>query len=456
MGEVYRARDRKLDRVVAIKVLGAQLAGNSASPRDSNARPRPSPPVASNILSIFDFAQENGTAYARWSCSRRRSEKLAAPIPIRKTIDYGVQIARGLAAAHGKGIVHRDLKPENVFVTADGRVKILDFGLARQVSPLAGADATVSPTMESHTDPGTVLGTVGYMSPEQVRAEPTDHRSDIFSLGAVLYELASGRRAFQRDTAAETMTAIIREEPPDLAAASPATAVPPGLARVVHHCLEKSPAERFQSASDAAFALEALSATSGAAASGVQAGGGVRAGRTAPRRIVLAAAIVIGAALAVAAGVFVGRLLSPASQAVSFTPLTYRQQTVLRGLFMPDGKTVVYSTVLSGIQPEIFSVAADDSPEPRSLGFKDIQLLSVSSRGELAVLTQAAYLGHRLFDGTLARMPLVGGAPREIAEHVREADWAPDGERLAIIRNVEGHDRLEFPMGTSCARSPAT
>lgn len=265
MGEVYRARDTRLDRFVAIKVLPKVLAD---SPEAAARFEREAKAVAAlshpNILAIFDFGQAGETAYAVMELldGETLREKLVSPIPVRKSIDYGAQIARGLAAAHSRGIMHRDLKPENVFVTADGRVKILDFGLARQAPAFAqAADVTASPTIERHTEPGTVLGTVGYMSPEQARGDAGDYRSDIFSLGALLYELVSGRRAFQRDTAAETLTAILREDPPELSSSTSA-AVPPGVVRVIDHCLEKNPAERFQSASDVAFALENLSGAS--------------------------------------------------------------------------------------------------------------------------------------------------------------------------------------------------
>jgi len=264
MGEVYRARDLRLDRDVAIKVLPQPFAESAPAlarfEREAKAVAALSHP---NILSIFDFGRDGDTAFAVMELLEGETlrQKLAAPLPVRKAVEYGVQIARGLAAAHGKGIVHRDLKPENVFVTADGHVKILDFGLARQTPAVAAADVTASPTEARHTDPGTVLGTVGYMSPEQARGEPGDHRSDLFSLGAVLYELVSGRRAFQRDTAAETLAAVLRDDPPELTLATTA-GVPPALARVVWHCLEKSPTERFQSARDVAFALENLSGTS--------------------------------------------------------------------------------------------------------------------------------------------------------------------------------------------------
>src|SRR6266540_1384655 len=265
MGEVYRARDPRINRDVAIKVLPATFSTDVERLRrfelEAQAVGRLNHP---NILSVFDVDSHEGSPYVVYELLEGETLRECLhgePLPPRKAIEYAMQIARGLAAAHGKGIVHRDLKPENVFVTRDGRVKILDFGLARQALAFAGADVTASPTFERHTEPGTVLGTVGYMSPEQVRGETGDHRSDIFSFGCVLYEMLMGRRAFQRGTAAETMTAILREEPPEPDPAL-ATAVPPGLVRIVHHCLEKEADQRFQSASDVAFALEALSTAS--------------------------------------------------------------------------------------------------------------------------------------------------------------------------------------------------
>jgi Tol biopolymer transport system component len=445
MGEVYRARDTKLDRDVAIKVLPPQLAENALAlarfEREAKAVAALSHP---NILSIFDFGTEGGVAYAVTELldGQTLRETLASALSARKAVEYAVQIARGLAAAHAKGIVHRDLKPENVFVTRDGRVKILDFGLARQTMAYGAVDATASPTFERHTDPGTVLGTAGYMSPEQVRGETGDHRSDIFSFGCVLYEMVSGRRAFQAGTAAETMTAILREEPPELVSPT-AVAAPPALVRIVHHCLEKQADERFQSARDVAFALEALSTTSASTSSAPAIAGDARPMR---RRRVVTAFTVAAVALAGAAAFLAGRFTRMPVRDVTFTPLTYRPQTIYRALFAPDGKTMVFSAALSGNEVELFTMNADFS-EARRLGVKSLQLLSVSSTGELAVLTNARFIGHRLFEGTLARMPLGGGAPREILERVREADWSPDGASLAIVRDAGGRDRLEYPVG---------
>jgi eukaryotic-like serine/threonine-protein kinase len=269
MGEVYKARDVKLDRDVAIKVLPAALA---ADPDALNRFEREAKAIAAlshpNILAIHDFGLHDGVKYAVTELLQGETlrERLAGGmLPRRKVLQVGADIADGLAAAHEKGIVHRDLKPENIFVTSDGRVKILDFGLARQIDPGAplANETSDGRTLLGKTEPGMVMGTVGYMSPEQVAGRRADHRADIFSLGCVLYEMASGQRAFLRDTPAETMTAILRDDPPEMSRERGAR--PAAFDGVVRHCLEKRPEERFQSARDLAFALRSLlgSSTSG-------------------------------------------------------------------------------------------------------------------------------------------------------------------------------------------------
>jgi serine/threonine-protein kinase len=267
MGEVYRARDSRLGRDVAIKVLPDRIAQDPEAlgrfEREARAVAALSHP---NILSIFDFGTEGGIIYSVTELlegETLRGKLDAGPISQKQAVDYALQIAKGLSAAHEKGIVHRDLKPENLFVTKDGHVKILDFGLAKREAPVAPGEETSAPTVSRHTEPGTVMGTVGYMSPEQVRGRPADRRSDIFSFGAVFYEMLTGRGAFRGDTAVETMNAILKEEPPGLAGS--VSGVSPALERVVRHCLEKSPEERFQSARDIAFALGEASSGSAAA-----------------------------------------------------------------------------------------------------------------------------------------------------------------------------------------------
>jgi len=266
MGEVYRARDSRLEREVAIKVLPSFLSADSERLRRFEQEARAAAALNHpNILAVFQMGTYEGAPYL--VSELLEGETLREPIrrgrlPVRKAIDYAVQIARGLAAAHEKGIVHRDLKPENLFVTKDGRVKILDFGLAKLTQPQSSS-AHSAVTLTEGTEAGVVMGTVGYMAPEQVRGQTADHRADIFAFGAILYEMLAGKRAFQKPTSPETMTAILNEDPPGISQVTPN--IPPGLHRVVHRCLEKNPEQRFQSASDLAFALDALSESGGSA-----------------------------------------------------------------------------------------------------------------------------------------------------------------------------------------------
>jgi eukaryotic-like serine/threonine-protein kinase len=259
MGEVYRARDSALKRDVAIKVLPSYVSQEPDRLRRFEQEAQAAAALNHpNILAVHQFGAFEGAPYLVSELlegSTLRQLLQRGPIPVRKAIDYGVQIAHGLAAAHEKGIVHRDLKPENLFVTKDGRIKILDFGLAKLIQRQLDPDAT-APTLATAADPGMVVGTVGYMSPEQVRGKTVDYRTDIFAFGAILYEMLTGNRAFQRNTSAEAMTAILNDEPPSISQI--VQTAPPGLQRVIHRCLEKNPEQRFQSASDLAFALEAL------------------------------------------------------------------------------------------------------------------------------------------------------------------------------------------------------
>jgi len=444
MGEVYRARHSKLDRDVAVKVLPEHL---NDSP-DALARfEREAKAVAAlshpGILAIHDFGAHAGRAYAVMELlegETLRERLRIGALPMRKAVELGGQIAHGLAAAHEKGIVHRDLKPENVFLTSDGRVKILDFGLARAATAGAGGD-TSSPTLARPTDPGTVLGTAGYMSPEQVRGSVADHRSDIFSLGCVLHEMLTGSRAFARETAAETMTAILKEDPPEIAGSG--LTAPPSLERLVRHCLEKRADERFQSARDVAFDLETILTPSDR--SGASPPAMARVGESRAARHTLAVAAL---GVAVVLGFWLGRRSGAArtnGSEPSFARLTFGQGTVWGARFAPDGKTVLYAAAWDGQPLRLFSTQLD-SPESAPLELPDAQLLSVSSTGELAVS-----LGHRyegwMGAGTLARAPLRGAGARPVLEGVRDADWAPDGSALAVVRRVGASEHLEFPAG---------
>src|SRR5580704_3992395 len=255
MGEVYRARDPRLGREVAIKVLPSGAAPDSDRLRRFEQEARATAALNHpNILAVFDIGSQDNSPYIvseMLDGETVRARLDAGPLPVRKAVEYALQIARGLAAAHDRGIFHRDLKPENIFITRDGHAKILDFGLAKLTLPEPGAAAGLSATLDSATGRGALLGTVGYMSPEQVRGANIDARSDLFSFGVVLYEMLSGRRAFRGETTADTISAILKDDPPELTAAG--RDVPPILERIVQHCMEKDPAVRFQSARDIAF-----------------------------------------------------------------------------------------------------------------------------------------------------------------------------------------------------------
>lgn len=449
MGEVYRARDPKLGREVAIKILPEAFARDpdrlARFEREARAVAALSHP---NILAIYDFGSDQGCTFAVMELlegSSLREALAPGPLPVRKAVEYAGQVAQGLAAAHDKGIVHRDLKPENLFLTRDGHVKILDFGLAVQVAPGA-SDATVLPSSASttaKTSPGSILGTVGYMAPEQARGQKVDHRADLFALGCVLYEMLTGLRAFQRDSAPETLTAILREEPPAMGAMNPPVAPP--LERVVLHCLEKRPEDRFQSARDLAFALQALGAQS--TASGISAAGGLAPAPT--RRSALRVALWVAAAAAlVAIGAVAGRMLQPAAPGLAnpvVTRLTFDRGIVRSARFAPDGQTVVYGASWVGRAYRVFQTRPGH-PESTPLPLPDADVLSVSSSGEM-VISPGRVFTHWVPEGRLSRAAIVGGAVRDLLDSVRAADFSPDGRSLAVVRRVGGTDRLEFPTG---------
>jgi len=395
-----------------------------------------------NILAVFDIGTNDGSPYVVSELlegETLRERLRGGSIAARKVLDYALQIARGLAAAHEKGIIHRDLKPENLFLTKDGRVKILDFGLAKLTQADPG-DHSSLPTMTHATEAGVVLGTAGYMSPEQVRGVAVDARSDIFSFGAILYEMLSGKRAFHGDTAADTMSAILKEDPPDLNETN--RNVSPALERMVQHCLEKNPEARFHSASDIAFDLEHLTGISSTTAKmapvpGVRRHSWLLAG--------LAGGLVIALAM-LALGWWLGRGSGHAPQA-EYKQITFRTGSIGNARFTPDG-SIVYSASWEGGEDQLYMSRTDD-PGSRELGIKDAELLSISKGGELAIRLNTEYRGGYARSGTLARVPLSGGTPREVLDNVGDADFSADGNSLAIIRYVpeNNHWRLEYPIG---------
>ncbi|HUP59564.1 MAG TPA: protein kinase [Thermoanaerobaculia bacterium] len=491
MGEVYRAHDPRLGRDVAIKVLPAEFSADSDRLRRFQQEARAAAALNHpNILAVYDLGTHDWAPYVVSELLAGMTLREAldrGPLPLRKAVDYAVQIANGLASAHEKGIVHRDLKPDNIFLTRDGRLKILDFGIAKLTAPgVVGKSSGAGPDGPTFqiaaTEPGMVLGTVGYMSPEQVRGEPVDQRSDLFSLGAIFHEMLTGTRAFKRNSSIETLGAILKEDPPDLTEVVPS--IPPALERLVRRCLEKDREQRFQSARDLGFNLETLATMSTSAtlsgtprpavsatnvtptmrqaamtgtAAATPATGvapAVRTTRTAAFRPpvkakprvspwligVLYVVSVAGAAY----GTWVWAHRKPVDvREPQFHRITFRRGDVGAARFAPDGETIVYSAAWDGKPSEVF-VATRSATEARPLGLPESEVLAVS-KSELAVMLRRDRLTGL---GVLARIPLAGGMPREVADNVSHADWSPDGANLAIVRHDKGKTRVEYPIGT--------
>ena len=492
MGAVYRAEDTRLGRPVAIKVLTAVTLSDKERLQRFEQEARATGMLNHpNLLTIYDVGNAEGTPFLvsellEGETLRERLDR-GAILP-RKAVDIALQFAHGLAAAHDKGIIHRDLKPENIYLTKEGLVKILDFGIAK-LSPTGGGDG---PTFKmAATEPGIVLGTVGYMSPEQVRGETVDRRSDIFAFGAILYEMLGGTRAFKRDTSIETLSAILKEEPQELAEINPN--IPQPLERLVRQCLEKDREQRFQSARDLAFNLETLSTFSthgtmagapnpvefrrtgthvplSTASSALTPTAQMPVGTTAVRTpaairprtvsmpkpkprvspVLLAILYIVSVGGAAWGGWYFANRIRAERPDITFQRLTFRRGEVRGARFGFDGDTIVYSAAWDGQPSEIFA-ANRHSPEARPVGIAQAELLAVSRAAELAILLRKDRLTGL---GTLARVPVAGGTPRELTDQVLQADWSPDGSNLAIIRAAAGKFRLEYPIGSVRYETP--
>ena len=458
MGEVYRAVDTRLGRDVAVKVLSSSISHDLDAQQRFEQEARAAGMLNHpNILAIFDIGVEGTLHYI--VSELLEGESLRARIgqgalPARKAADYAVQIAQGLAAAHDKGIAHRDLKPENLFITRDGHVKILDFGLAKLMQPrVPGPPSPLgddSPTARwTPTEPGRILGTVGYMAPEQVRGSSGDHRSDIFAFGVILYEMVTGRPAFKGPSAVETLNAILVDDPPDLLELG--VKAPSELDRVIRHCLEKKPDDRFQAARDLAFTLGGMSGLTSQVPS-------LFYGRPTarlrslfkPLGIAVGIAVVLAAILTAGYEFGTRRGTRPPP---AYARITYRSGTIRSARFSPDGESVFYSARFAGNPVTVFSARAD-SPESRDLRIgQAADLLAVSSTGQLAISLHRHPIGYLRDSGTLAQVPISGAVPREILEDVEAADWTPDGKALAVVRTAAGSCRLEYPIGTLVAES---
>jgi hypothetical protein len=437
MGEVYRARDTRLGREVAIKVLPADVAADperlARFEREAKAVSALSHP---NIVTLHEVGTSEAGPYLVLECVEGQSLRgliRAGPLPIRKLLDLGAQIAAGLAKAHAAGIVHRDLKPDNVMVTSDGFAKILDFGLARLVWPDEGLGAAAeTATFVKETASGVILGTLGYLSPEQAAGKPADYRADQFAFGALLYEMATGVRPFKRDTVLDSLAATVRDEPERVR--TKRADLPTPVAWLIERCLAKQPDDRYASTRDLAKDLaelrDRLSEISKApVAEALQ--DTPQVGRSPWMRRAIALALVS----AVVAATFVVARRTARPVLPSFRPLTFQHGVVTGARFSPDGRTVYYSAAY-GEGPSRVYVTQLDRTESKLLDFAPPGfLLAVSSKNELALLLTSERFAYGAA-GTLVRVPAIGGTPRPVAENVTYADWTADGERLAIVRQT--------------------
>ena len=452
MGEVYRARDTRLGREVAVKVLPAEFSEDRRRlqrfEREARAVSALNHPA---IVTVYEIGSSDSLSYIAMELvegKTLRSLLSSGPLPSRKLLEIAIPVAEGLARAHGAGIVHRDLKPENIMVSKDGFVKILDFGLAKWTAFEGGA-ALEDPTLSAATEPGVVLGTVGYMSPEQAGGRSLDFRSDQFSFGSLLYEMATGKRAFRKDTAVDTLSAILHEEPKPVGELNPTAPLP--LRWIVERCLAKDPRDRYASTADLARDLSSLREHISDLSSGAPVLVAERA-----RRLRTRSALTVLVALAALSAMYVlGTRRAHKTSPPRFRQLTSQSAAISTARFTPDGRTIVYSAQWEGKRPELFETRLDH-PESRSLGLPAAQILSISRSGYMAILlltpsSMALRSLDRFFPsllGTLAQVPLAGGAPRELLDGVFDADWAPNGKDLAVVRYAGGKFRLEFPVGT--------
>ncbi len=442
MGDVFRARDERLGRDVAVKLIRETSHNNPDHLRRFELEARAAAALSHpNILAIYDVGLDGAVPYIvseLLSGQDLRKRLTDSPVSIGDATDYALQIAQGLTAAHEHLIIHRDLKPENLFLTHDGRIKILDFGVAKLQAP-AGDQRPIE-NLTTVTKHGSMIGTVAYMSPEQLRGKPVDHRSDLFSLGAILYEMLTGCRAFRGETEVDTISAVLLQEPPNKNLEQ--SDIPRGYRDVVGHCLEKEPENRFQSAKDLVFALRTLSSASAIAAAPPVVPILEREPR--PRR---ALAWILGTALVAAIGLLAIReVFPPVPPTPSYRRVTSEAGTVYAARFSGDGRSIVYGAAWNGKPVEIFSTVGS-SLLAQPLNMSKANLLALSPSNELALVLGGTHNGElETVNGMLARAPLAGGSPREILPEVRWADWDERGE-LAVVNDADNHSRLEFPIG---------
>jgi Tol biopolymer transport system component len=446
MGEVYRASDARLGRDVAVKVLSAEFSSDT----DRRSRFEQEARAASalnhpNIVTIYEIGSTSSTTYIAMELvdGKTLREVLAAgALPTRRLLDIGYQMADALAKAHAAGIVHRDVKPDNVMVSRDGSVKMLDFGLAKLLKEQP-EDTSSAPT-EHATRSGTVLGTVGYMSPEQASGKPVDFASDQFALGSILYEMATGHRAFQRDTSAETLTAIIREDVEPVGRLN--ASVPAPFRWIVERCLQKDPEDRYASTRDLAREIKALREHLSETVAPTEVSGAVAPVRQPRKRPYgRAGLLLLTVALAFGAGTWLQKRLTHAAPP-SYQQITFGRGTIRSARFAPDGQTIVYSAAWDD-QPLKLFLKHPSSPDSLPLELPSANLLGISPSGEMAIAVDCRSNHPGVCRGRLARAALTGGAPRDMAEGIQDADWSPAEDNLLVVRDVGGLSRIEYPIG---------